>query len=280
MSFLTQAEMAERAPDLRAALAGLLAEPSFTAKPGALQWQFLQAVLERMLEPGQASPFDRRERVNLAQFKFEVADRLQRYYLRPGKPVRFLFSLVHRSSLEDSLPGQDWPTLGGYLLRVRDLAGEAGAAPLDPNALRAYLERVVAEACMAEFQAYQALPEVRGEVLERWFVADGPAHREILSVLARRRAGHWTLATPMNPSTMRILEMTVRSVTDQEAVVATSEYWYLCWQDSRSLEATYPYRETNRQLYTLLPTAEGWKVFQNLRPMPKSTALHRKVKRT
>ena len=280
MQYLPLAHMREQACALREALADLLEEPSFTAKKGAMQWQFLLAVLERMLDPERPTPFAGRDRVQLAQLKFEAADRLRRYYLRPGKPVRFLFTLSHQSSLGEGFEVADWPTLNGYVLLVRDVSSSKVMDPWDPATLRPYLERVVAEASTAEFQAYLALPEIRTEALDRWFVRDSPAHREIMDLLTRRQSSGWSLSVPMNPSTMRILDVSVRNLTPAEALVATTEYWYLCWHDRDTLERTYTYRETNRQFYILHPADGTWKVFQNLRPMPRSIAPHRKIKQT
>jgi hypothetical protein len=280
MDYLSLAAMRELAPELRSAVDELIAEPAFTAKRGARQWQFLRDLLDRMLAPGQASPFDTCDRAQAAQLKFEVADRVRRYYLRPGKPVRFLFALAHRSALPEDLRAEDWPELLGYRLLVRDVSEAGTAAPWDPGGLRSYLERVVAEACCAEFQVYQALPELRFAGLEPWFVQDGPAKLEIQDMVIRQQPKGWTLTTPLNPSTYRLLETKVHSMEPGEAMVATKEYWYLCWQDPRTLERAYTYRETNRQFYILRPEDGTWKVFQNLRPMPRSVAPHRKVKRS
>jgi len=278
MPYLTLAEMRDQAPVLRETLARLMDERAFAAKKGALQWRFFKAVLERMLDPGRPEPFADRDRVQLAQLKFEAADRLRRYYLRPGKPVRFLFSLVHRSALGAGFEAEDWPTLGGYLLLVQDVSAADPLDPWDPARLRPYLERVVSEAVMAEFHAYAALPERDPEALDPWFVRGSPAQREILGTLARRQAEGCVLSHPLNPSTVRIQNVSVRSLTPVEALLATTEYWYLCWDDQLTQARVYTYRETNQQLYILQPEGGSWKVFQNLRPMPRSVAPHRKIK--
>jgi len=280
MNHLSLNEMREEAAPLREAMAELIADRTFTTKKEAQQVRFIQALLERMLEPLQESAFDAYERGRLVQLKFEITDRLRRYYLGSGRPLRFLFTVVHQSAKEPGLQARDWPNLSGYRLFVRDTTRTPDLDPSDHFGLHPYLERVIAEAANAEFQAYMALPDIRSESLERWFVPGSPAYHEILNLLHRHQKKGWVLSIPMNPSTMRILDIAVREVTHQQAMVQTTEYWYLCWHDRTTLERTYTYRETNRQSY-ILQTEEGtWKVFQNLRPMPSTVAPNRKPKRT
>ena len=45
-------------------------------------------------------------------------------------------------------------------------------------------------------------------------------------------------------------------------------------------EYTYPYRETNRQSYVLKKDRDGWKVFENLRPLPRTYIPYRWSRRT
>ena len=65
----------------------------------------------------------------LAQFKFEVEDKLRRFYLRHGSPVDFVFSLVHRrDALRHRLVmDPHYPAIAGYYLLVRDRRDDAGA---------------------------------------------------------------------------------------------------------------------------------------------------------
>ncbi len=125
-----------------------------------------------------------------AQYKFEVEDKLRRYYRRPGKPIDFVFALVHG----DKLAGygldepRSYPNLCGYCLLVRDVSRDHGdPAEIQAETPGSYLERVVAEAVDAEFRAYAALPEVVTKDLRRWFCADGPAIKEILNILTRHQ---------------------------------------------------------------------------------------------
>ena len=145
--------------------------------------------------------------------------------------------------------------------------------------LRPYLERVIAEAVEAEFAAYMALPEVQTETIEKCFCKDSPAFKEILGILSRHKEKDWVLNNPYNPSTKRLLAVSIKEIAENKAVAHTTEYWYLRWWSNRDRKYTYPYRETNRQVYILHRESGGWKIFQNLRPSPRTSAPHRRVKR-
>lgn len=170
--------------------------------------------------------------------------------------------------------------MSGYCLLIREVADEFPVDAFDrPANLKPYLERVIAEAMDAEFSAYQALPELNGQPLSRWFCADSPAIREILNLLLRHQKRGWVISNPMNPSTKRLLKVTVKKADPREAVLTTMEYWYLRWWDLNKAEYTYPYRETNRQMYILKKDPDGWKVFENLRPSPRTSVPHRRMQR-
>jgi len=69
--------------------------------------------------------------------------------------------------------------------------------------------------------------------------------------------------------------MRVKKIDEREAVVTTTEYWYLKWWDLKEGSYTYPYRETNRQVYILRKEVDARKVYENLRPLPRSSVPHR-----
>jgi hypothetical protein len=135
------------------------------------------------------SEFDSISPDQVAQIKFEVEDKLRRFYIHPGATVDFAFTIVHRSSIPSRI-GEDLPYshLAGYCLLVRDLAADRSAETPDG----AYLQRVITEANNAEFGAYAALPDIVTGDLEWWFCADSPALREILTLLERHRQKRWT----------------------------------------------------------------------------------------
>ncbi|MGH8246449.1 MAG: hypothetical protein ACREUU_08455, partial [Gammaproteobacteria bacterium] len=98
-----------------------------------------------------------------------------------------------------------------------------------------------------------------------------PAYREIANIVVRHQRRGWVISNPYNPSTFRLLSIRVKRIEGQEAVVATTEYGYLRWWDQKRRRHVYPYRETNRQIYVLRKEPGGWRVFQNLRPPPRSS---------
>jgi len=142
-----------------------------------------------------------------------------------------------------------------------------------------YIERIIAEAVDAEFQAYQRLPDVNPNLLYPWFYPESPAIKEILNLLHRHHQRGWVISNYMNPSTKRLMKIKVKTIALDEAVVSTMEYWYLRWWDLNKISYVYPYRETNRQLYILKKESDRWKVFENQRPAPRTSVPHRRMNR-
>jgi hypothetical protein len=99
--------------------------------------------------------------------------------------------------------------------------------------------------------------------------------KEIVNILTRHQKKGWIISNQLNPSTKRLMSVNVKNITSSEAVVNTSECWYLHWFDMSSGSYTYIYRETNRQKYIVKKEPFGWKIFRNLRPSPRSTIPHR-----
>ena len=138
-----------------------------------------------------------------------------------------------------------------------------------------YLERVVVEANDAEFRSYAALPEIKTDELSRWFCADGPAYNEIRSILERHRKKKWVISNPFNPSNKRILHIEVKKLGPNEAEVATKEYWYLRWWDELDGSHAYSYRESNHQMYILRKEGIDWKIYEELRGLPRTSTPNR-----
>ncbi|RJP19442.1 MAG: hypothetical protein C4529_11270 [Deltaproteobacteria bacterium] len=277
--FLSHPEIAVRAEEIRMALNSLKVQKSLVGKPSAEQWRFFNACGERLLSPGKPSEFDQISSSRSAQLKFEVEDKLRRYYNHPGKFVDYVFSLVHKGKL----PGKrvsypEYPNLAGYCLLVRAVREDYVAREDKSADTRPLIERVVSGCVDAEFAAYAALPEIKTDEINRWFCIDGPAYREIMNLLVRHKARGWTLSNNLNPSTKRLIDIRVKTVDAEEAIVHTTEYWYLRWWDTKKLSYVYPYRETNRQTYIVKQENGTWKVFQNLRPSPRSSAPNRRTK--
>jgi hypothetical protein len=85
-----------------------------------------------------------------------------------------------------------------------------------------FIERVVSGCVDAEFAAYAALPEINTDEINRWFWIDGPAYREILNLLVRHKERGWVLSNNLNPSTKRLIDIRVKTVEAEEAVVHTN----------------------------------------------------------
>ncbi len=278
MEYMHLREIRANQHEIEKAFERLMAIRMLVARPGACQWQFFRGCARVLLGPGMdeqdKSRWTELTPARAAQYKFEVENKLRRFYQRPGEKHPFVFTLVHRDRLHwYGLDREDYPSLCGYCLLVRDTAEmTTGLAPVVGPELAAYLEKVVTEALVAEFRAYAGLPELDFSLLEPWFIRDSPAWFQVTNVMTGCRNRGWRLDNPMNPSTCRMLSVVVKKVSKNDAEVATREYWYLRWWDSRSKKYTYPYRETNSQLYILNRTGpETWKIFQNLRPMPRSS---------
>ncbi len=279
MEFLTLEQLRECGLEVRAAFDALMENRTLAVRKNARQWQFFRSCLERTLGalPG-ACFLDWPHQ--LAQLKFEVEDKLRRFYLSHGRPVDFVFALVHRrDAVRDRLiTDPHYPQTAGYYLLVRDRrdGGEAAYTALADT--RAYLEKVVASSIDAEFSAYQALPDIDDAALLRWLRREGGAYRDLVHTLTQLERRGWVVSNPSNPSTKRLLAIEVKEMRGNEAVARTTEYWYLRWWSTVEQKYRYPYRETNRHTYVLVNTADGWRVEENIRPAPRSSTPHRQHK--
>lgn len=276
MEFLTLEQLREQAAEVRTAFDALMDDRTVAGRKAARQWRFFRACLERTLTDAPET-WSVEQPQQLAQLKFEVEDKLRRFYLRHGKPVDFVFSLVHvRDAVRTRLIADPhYPHIAGYYLLARDRREGDGTAHLEAIELRAYLEKVVGCCTDAEFGAYQSLPDIDQAPLLRWIRQDGPAHRDLMHNLLHLRERGWIVSNPRNPSTKRLLEVRVKECRSAEAVVRTTEYWYLRWWSTVEKRYRYPYRETNRHTYVLVNTASGWRVEENIRPSPRSSTPHR-----
>lgn len=278
MEFLPIETVRNRHAEIGAALEKLLTAKPLVSRKGARQWQFLRDSFQVLIAPDIESDFHALPPVQVAQYKFELEDRLKRYYLHPGNPVDYVFSLVHRLKLPDYFDAdlENYPVLAGYCLLVRDLSIDRNSNDqIDGENLSLYLERVVAEASDAEFRAYAALPDIKAEELGNWFCKGSPALNEIMNILTRHNKKRWVISNPFNPSTKRLLKVKVKNAVKLEARVDTMEYWYLRWWDELDGSYAYSYRETNRQMYVLKKENGDWKVFENLRGQPRTSAPNR-----
>lgn len=278
MEYLTLEEIQEQREDLRAFLAELMANKLLVSKANAAQWRFFRSCFEQLIGSAAGSEFDSISKVRAAQLKFEVEDKLRRFFLRPGKQMKYAPALVHKSYLGvyGLSPNECYPELACYCLLIRNITGDSvPTLSTEVANLKSYLERVVTECIDAEFRAYADLPEINQEELAQWFCPQSPAMKEIMTLLQRHKLRGRVINNPLNPSTKRLLRIKIHRIGREECIVHTTEYWYLRWWDIYKQTWDYPYRETNTQVYILRKHEGAWKVYENLRPSPRTSAPHR-----
>ncbi len=280
MEYLSSREIISSKEDIKHELELLLSNKSVVTKPNSNQWQFFIDCLNRLFDPNTKSKFNSLTNSHKAQFKFEVKDKLRKFYFKPGRKINFVFQMIHKKELQNILfdDADSYPDLGGYSILIRDTSNEATPNHnITEKDSKEYIERVVAEAVETEFEAYRTLPEIIEDgLLNSWFYPAGPAKKEILHVLSRHKERGWILTNFMNPSTKRILAIKVKKIEKNEIFVSTTEYWYLRWWDTKKKSYAFPYRETNRQQYFLRKDNGIWKVYETIRPSPRTSIPHRR----
>ena len=258
----------------------LFSNKAAVGKPNSLQWKFFKDCTDKLFNPSLNSQFTSFPNVKKAQLKFETEDKLKRFYLRPGRKIDFVFQIIHKKDLQNIMfdDAEFYPDIGGYSVLIRDTSKEVGPNyGVTEKDIKEYIERVVAEAIDTEFEAYQTLPNIiTDELLSRWFYSTGPAKKEILHVLNRHKERGWVLTNHMNPSTKRILSIKVKRIEKKEIFVSTTEYWYLRWWDTKKKSYAFPYRETSRQQYVLRKDNDIWKVYETIRPSPRTSVPNRR----
>lgn len=252
----------------------LLANPRIVARPRSKQWQFLRHCLSVALG-GESADFACSPQ-QAVQYRFEVEDKLRRYYLSPGRALPFVFRLTHlRTARSLNLVDDDYPQANGYALLVSIDARDA--APHEEN-IRDVLERVVNDATDAEWAVYKALPDIDLGPLDRCFIPDSPAYKRIQFIATRHHARRWTISAPeTNPSTKRVIDIRVLKLERDCAEVRSKEYWYLRWYSLKDGDySDVEWRETNVQKYMVVRRDGRWLVEANFYPPPRGSAPHRK----
>ena len=258
----------------------LLANKALVTKPDSLQWKFFGDCCTKLFNPHLNSEFNNYPNVKTAQLKFEAEDKLRKFYLRPGCDINFVFQIKHKRDLKNIFfdEADTYPDIGGYSLLIRDTSHEVlPQQRLTEKEIQEYIERVVTEAIEKEFEAYRTLPQIiEDNILDKWFFPEGPAKKEIMHVLLRHKERGWIISNPMNPSTKRVLSLKIKKIEKEEVFVSTTEYWYLRWWNTKENSYAYPYRETNRQQYILRKDKDLWKVYETIRPYPRTSIPNRR----
>ncbi len=270
---LTRKEIRFYLPEIEAEFEALTNHPWFSGRRNSKQWQFLRHCFEVLMER-RVGDFDcgPKEAVN---YKFEVSERLQRYYLHFGKPIKFIFQVesVKKEGVAE-LSDASYPACNGYYLRVffnKD-------RPDDIQLRKLLIEKTVSRAIDAEFAAYESLPDVNIERLDKVFDKNGSAFKRILNVLNAHQKRGWILGNPQNPSTKRLVDVRIKEMTENFAEVSTTEYWLLMWWGVKEKKYAHIYNETNRQTYFLVRKKKNWVVTDNPYAKPRTSTPRRNIR--
>jgi hypothetical protein len=267
-AYLTKSEVDLHVVEIQSEFERLLKSRRFAPRPSAKQWDFFRHSFKVLTGVSKGDfPCTRQQAI---QYKFEVSDRLRRYYLLPGDPVRFIFTLVDKE--RESMSGyEEYPCANEYMLLVtRNVPALA-----NPEETRAILERVITDAVDAEWAVYLKLPEFDVSPLKEIFDSDGSAYKRIYMTAEAHHKKEWTIANPHNPSTRRLIDIKVGKVTSDIAQVRTQEYWYLRWWSMKKNKYVYIYNEVNRQIYYLIKRGDSWLVKDNAYPPAKTSTPRR-----
>lgn len=272
--YLTLREVRHRGKVIRAAFDDLLRRPSVVQRPRSRQWVFFRACLDTLLKGSAAVACSRQAAV---QYKFEIQDRLTRFFLSEGQPIPYVFELLDRKrALALELVPESYPSTLGYVLMVGPARPEQFPRGRS-HEVREHVVSVVTDAAHAEFMAYRALSL---DPLERYFVIGGPAYQRIQNVVERHKKKQRTLCEPpYNPSTMRVKRVKVLEMSRASAYVRTQEYWYLRWWSLADTDYVNIYDRTNYQRYVVVRVGGEWRVQSNEYPQPLNRARMRKPKR-
>ncbi len=272
-TYLRPEQLSAVASEVREEFEQLMRSRRVVGRRQSKQWLFLRHCFEVAISgASQDFPCSPQQAV---QYRFEVDDKLRRYYLTPGRSIPFILRLIHiRTALSLSLVDENYPSANGYVLLVSADSFDA----VDTESQRELIERVIAEATDAEWQAYVHLPEVHLAPLERCFVIDGSAYRKVQFIVQRHHQRRWTISQPhTNPSTKRLMDVRVLKIDKGLAEVRTKEYWYLRWFDLGKRDyARIDWREASYQRYTVVRHDGRWLVESNEYPPPRGSAPYRK----
>ena len=271
--FMTKNEVVFYKTEITAAFEELIRHPWFSGRRAAKQWQFFRHCFQTLL--GKVDEDYPCTGTQAIQYKYEINDKLQRYYLAFGKPIRFVFRLVSERKQGPSLNEEpDYPSCNGYRLMI----SYNQKTPDEIQHRRMQLERTVADAIDAEFDSYRKLPEVETTALDELFDRSCSRYREIVNLLQKHNARGWVLNNEMNPSTKRLIDVKIRKMSDNNAEVATAEYWLLMWWSTNDQKYAHTYKEMNRQMYYLILRDGKWLVADNIWGKPRTSTPKRNIR--
>jgi hypothetical protein len=271
--FLSKSEVDFYRVEITESFQSLLNHPWFSGRRNARQWAFFKHCFA-VLMGSTVGDFGCGEK-QAVQYKYEISDRLQRYYLGFGRPVKFVFRLVsQKSNSAYEIEEPDYPSCNGYRLMVsynQDL-------PDTVQRKKLLLEKTIADAVDSEFEAYKRLPDLELGQLGEFFDRDGSRFKEIANLVRKHKARGWTIGNEMNPSTKRLHDLKIKRMTATRAEVRTFEYWLLMWWSLKDEKYAHTYKEENRQTYRLIWKNEKWLVTDNSWEKPKTSTPRRNIR--
>ncbi len=271
--YLTLKEIEFYKHEIEEEFRALMKHPWFSGRKDSKQWHFLEHCFGVLLgESAEDFPCTEKQAIN---YKYEANDRLQRYYLSFGKPIKFVFSLV--SAKKDRFNDYEeasYPSCNGYYLRVSYNKDH----PDSIQQKKLLLEKTVAEAVDAEFGVYEKLPELDFSKLEEVFDIEGSRYKEIVNLAKKHKKRGWTIQNEMNPSTKRLIDVRIKNLSENSADVRTSEYWLLMWWSIKEEKYVHTYKEMNRQSYYLIWKNNKWLVKENIYEKPKTSTPRRNIR--
>lgn len=271
--YLTKKETDHYRSEIEEEFQTIIKHPWFSGRKNARQWLFFKHCFS-VLTGEDTGDFACNEKQAI-YYKYEINDRLQRYYLSFGKPIKFVFHLINdkKSSVSD-YDEADYPSCNRYKLRVSYNKNRPDVI----QEKKLLIERSIADAMDAEFGVYQALPALEFTQLAVVFDINGSAYKEIVNRAKKHKKRGWIIQGESNPSTKRLIDVRIRDISEKSAEVRTSEYWLLMWWSVRDEKYAHTYKELNRQRYYLTWKNDKWLVQENIYEKPKTSTPRRNIR--
>ena len=220
--YLTKKEIGHYKSEIEEEFRTIVKHPWFSSRKNARQWMFFKHCFSVLI--GENSGDFACSEKQAIYYKYEITDRLQRYYLSFGKPIKFVFHLINEKKTGVSDYDEvDYPSCNNYRLRVSHNSNRPDVI----QEKKLLIEKTIAEAMDAEFGVYQALPALEFTRLAEVFDINGSAYKEIVNRAKKHKKRGWIIRGEENPSTKRLIDVRIRDLSENRAEVRTSEYWLL-----------------------------------------------------
>lgn len=271
--YLTKKEIDHYRLEIEEEFQAIIKHPWFSGRKNAKQWLFFKHCFGVLIGEVEGDfPCSEKQAI---YYKYEVNDRLQRYYLSFGKPINFVFHLINdrKAGIKD-YDEADYPSSNNYKLRVSYNKNR----PDIIQEKKLLIEKTIAESMDAEFDAYKALPSLDFTKLAEVFDTSGSAYKEIVNRVKKHKKRGWIIQGETNPSTKRLIDIRISSLSESRAEVRTTEYWLLMWWSVVEDKYAHTYKEINRQRYFLIWKNDRWLVLENIYDKPKTSTPRRNIR--